>query len=80
MTPTFDKVFDETIKRLEAEAKEVGLTFTSICRDTGISRATPDRWRKDMPETVKIVAKMQNVVSERRAQLEKEKASALHHD
>lgn len=76
----FEKVFQQELDKLEADAKEVGLTLTSICRDTGVSRATPDRWRKEPPKTVEILTKMQNLVAERRAQLANESANALHHD
>jgi len=76
----FEQVFHQTIDKLEEDAKAVGLTFTSICRDTGVSRATPDRWRKKVPNTVKILSEMQSVVAERQAQLAEEQKNALHHD
>lgn len=76
----FDKVFQETLNELEAEAKALGMSFTSICRDTGVSRATPDRWRKEPPKTIEIVTRMQGLVAAKRAQIAREEADALHHD
>ena len=66
---TFDDVFKERIKKIEADAREVGLNFTSICKKAGISRATPDRWQRDIPKTIKIVAKMEEIVAEHKASL-----------
>jgi hypothetical protein len=76
----FEQVFHETLDQLEEAAKKEGLTLTSICRDTGVSRATPDRWRKKVPNTVKILSEMQSVVARKREQNEREAADALHHD
>lgn len=56
--------FKTALDNLESDAKSVGLNLTSICRETGVSRATPDRWRKHIPKTIEIVAEMQRVVAE----------------
>jgi hypothetical protein len=80
MVSNFVNTFHEALDQLEVDAKDVGLTLTSICRDTGVSRATPDRWRKKVPNTVKILSDMQKVVDERRAKLAAEEKDALHHD
>lgn len=80
MVNNFEQAFQEALDKLEADAKEVGLTLTSICRDTGVSRATPDRWRKEPPKTVEILTRMQGVVDARRAKLAEEAKNALHHD
>lgn len=76
----FVQTFKATIDKLESDAKEVGMTLTSLCRDTGVSRATPDRWRKVVPKTVELVGKMQGLVDEKRAQNAREAADALHQD
>lgn len=76
----FEKVFRDTLDKLEVDAKEVGLTLTSICRSTGVSRATPDRWRKQPPNTVEILTKMQGVVVAERERLAHEAKHGLHHD
>lgn len=76
----FVQVFHSTLDQLEADAKKEGLTLTSICRDTGVSRATPDRWRKEVPKTVELLARMQGIVAAKRVQNQKEAANALHQD
>lgn len=76
----FVQVFHSALDQLEEDAKKEGLTLTSICRDTGVSRATPDRWRKEVPKTVELLGKMQDVVAARREKNAKEAADALHHD
>lgn len=79
MGANFVEVFKGAIDQLEVDAKKVGLTLTSICRATKISRATPDRWRKTPPTTVDLLAKMQKVVTDKAA---KDAAAAkdMHHD
>lgn len=76
----FEKTFQEALDKLEVDAKAVGLTLTSICRDTGVSRATPDRWRKEPPKTVELLKKMQEVVEAKRQRLAEDAANGLHHD
>lgn len=80
MAKNFVSDFHGAIDKLEADAKEVGLTLTSICRDTGVSRATPDRWRKKIPKTVELLGQMQDLVTAKRASNEREAADALHQD
>lgn len=63
----FDDVFKKRIAKLEADAKAVGLNFTSICKQAGFSRATPDRWKRGVPKTIQIVCEMERIVAERAA-------------
>ncbi len=70
MTTTFTDTFKQRLAAVEANAKAAGLNFTSICKEAGISRATPDRWKKSTPKTVEILTQMEAV-------LEKHKAAAL---
>lgn len=69
MSKNIKQQFNAALDQLEKDAAEVGLTLTSICRTTKVSRATPDRWRKDTPMTVEILASMQKVVADKRAEL-----------
>lgn len=62
---TFEKQFREKLDEIESRAKEVGLNMTTICRETGISRATPDRWKRQLPKTVRLVTAMEEVVEKR---------------
>jgi transposase-like protein len=68
MTATFTDEFKKRIEKIESEAKLVGLNFTSICKEAGISRATPDRWKKKTPKTVAIVAQMEAIVERQKAE------------
>lgn len=76
----FVKTFDAALDQLEEDAKEVGMTLTSLCRDTGVSRATPDRWRKVTPKTIEILSKMQDLVRAEQAKRERAGLDTLHHD
>lgn len=65
----FDDVFKERVADVENRAKAVGMNFTSICEQAGISRATPDRWRRETPKTVKLLAEMEDIVAAREAEV-----------
>ena len=60
----YDEVFRQTLADIEARAQVVGMTWNSLCKEAGIARATPDRWRANSPKTVALVAKMQTIISE----------------
>lgn len=66
----FGDVFRERLDRIETEARKVGLNFTSICEQAGISRATPDRWRRKLPKTVELVETMEKIIANKRAELD----------
>jgi hypothetical protein len=62
-TQTFEAVFRQRVAKIEADARAVGLNMTSICKDAGISRATPDRWKRGTPRTIEIVDQMEQIVA-----------------
>lgn len=64
---TFEQVFHEWLDDIEKRGQKVGLTITHICRDSGVSRATPDRWRVATPLSVTLIDKMQEVVAKAEA-------------
>jgi len=65
---TFEDVFRQRVAKIESDARAVGLNFTSICKEAGISRATPDRWKRATPNTVSIVTRMEEIVARKRAE------------
>jgi hypothetical protein len=67
MPQNFVQDFKDALTQIQADANEVGLNLTSICRDTGISRSTPDRWLRKPPKTVLLIAEMQKKITDRRA-------------
>lgn len=67
MTTTFTDTFKKRLTEIEGEAKAAGLNFTSICKEAGISRATPDRWKKSVPKTVEILTLMETVLAKHKA-------------
>jgi transposase-like protein len=64
----FSMVFTEALDAIIADGVTVGVTLTSICRQTGISRATPDRWRKTPPKTIRLLDEMQDMIDAKRKQ------------
>ena len=64
---TFKDAFLGRLKAIERDAKDCGLNYTSICKEAGVSRATPDRWKKSTPLTVALVDKMEAIVAQHKA-------------
>lgn len=60
---SFTKEFYARLDNIEARAKACGLTITHICRESGVARATPDRWRAKPPLTVELIDRMESVVA-----------------
>lgn len=58
----FSAQFLRDLDDIEERAKNVGLTITHVCREAGVSRATPDRWRENVPNTISLMDKMLSVV------------------
>lgn len=58
-TTDFSRVFLDRLDSIERRALKVGSSLTGICRGIGISRATPDRWRRDIPRTIEIIKQME---------------------
>lgn len=58
----FSETFLATLNDLEKRAQAAGLTITAVCREAGVSRATPDRWRMQVPNTISLLDKMQAIV------------------
>lgn len=66
---TFEAEFHRRLAAIAADAAEIGETWTSICRATGISRATPDRWHAETPNTIALLDQMAAYVARRRAEI-----------
>lgn len=60
----FDAVFQASLDRIIREAKAAGLSVSALCRRAGISRTTPDRWRQESPETIRLLARMEKIVQD----------------
>lgn len=67
-TEAFDALFKRRLGEIEANAREIGMNWTSVCRAVGVSRANPDRWRQRIPKTIRVVRQLEDVVAEARKQ------------
>lgn len=63
-TKTMEGAFLERLDSIESRANSIGETLTSICRQSGIARATPDRWRKNMPNSIRLLDKLESALVE----------------
>ena len=62
---SYSAEFLARLDKLEADIEMVGLTMTAVCREAKVARATPDRWRKEIPLSVEIVTRLEAVVNKR---------------
>lgn len=60
---TFEDIFRDRVDSILKRGKAVGLSVTAICKKTGIARATPDRWHKEVPLSVKLIDRMEEEVA-----------------
>lgn len=74
MAKNFIDAFNDALAEIESGAKDAGSSITEICREQGISRTTPDRWKADTPNTVKLVARLQDAVARKKKAAERKKA------
>lgn len=68
MNDNFTDEFKKRVVAIDAKAKKLGVNFTVICQEIGVSRATPDRWRKRTPKTIEIVTKMEEFLARQEAE------------
>jgi hypothetical protein len=59
---TFYDDFLARLDSLESRARAAGITLTHMCRDAGIARATPDRWRKSAPKSIRAIDELEKAV------------------
>lgn len=60
---SFSKLFNDRLDDIERRALKAGTNLTAVCKDIGISRSTPDRWRRYPPRTVVIIEQLDECVS-----------------
>jgi transposase-like protein len=54
----FHKQFIASLDEVERRAKAAGSSITALCREAGVARATPDRWRNKAPETIDVMDRL----------------------
>lgn len=67
-TPTeqdFTEVFVAAVEQIKKGAVDAGSNLSEICREAGISRTTISRWTQKPPETIRIMSRLQEVVSDK---------------
>lgn len=64
---SFAEAFYARLESIIERGKACGMTLTDICRQSGVARATPDRWIASTPKTIELVDEMEAVVAEAEA-------------
>lgn len=70
---TYSDEFMDRIARLDEEALAAGTNLTEVCREAGVSRATPDRWRRHVPKTIQLVTLMEQIIQQHARKAAKQK-------
>ena len=68
----FGELFLARLRELEFEAKSVGLNMTTLCKEAKVSRASPDRWRRELPKTIALIQRMEELVQAEREKLQEQ--------
>lgn len=64
-----------TYEEIHLECKLVKLNISELCRESGVSRDTLQRWKNEDPDTLKKLSKIRNVIKshkERMSYIKKE--------
>ena len=69
-TVNIAQVFQQAVEDLMANARRLGIPMSDICAGAGASRTTPSRWLRKPPESVAVLAKLQDELSKRAAEKE----------
>ncbi len=59
---TMQELFNEKLSRIYQRALDADISVSLICKKSGVSRATPDRWRKSPPLSIALIDKMEEVL------------------
>lgn len=59
---TYTDEFKDRIAKMDRDAQDAGTNLTEVCREAGVSRATPDRWRRHVPKTIQLVTLMEDII------------------
>lgn len=60
---SFEGEFKRRLSEIIERGSACGLNISQLCREAGVSRATPDRWRTDVPLSVRLVDQLDAVVT-----------------
>lgn len=60
---TFEGEFKRRINDIKQRAKAAGTSMTALCQETGIARATPDRWVLRAPKTIRLIDELEQALA-----------------
>ena len=60
---SFQEAFEQRLVGIKERAAKVGMTVTDVCTSAGVARATPERWKTQIPLTVKLIDRMEAAVA-----------------
>lgn len=64
METTFEEEFYRRVELIRERAKKAGTNITHLCRVSGVSRTTPERWEKRVPKSIGLIDQMMAALEE----------------
>lgn len=58
-----EAAFLERLDSIEKRAKKLGMTMPMVCSGSKVARATPERWRRKVPQSVLLLDKLEAYVA-----------------
>ena len=59
---TFEAEFKRRLNGIKQRAKAAGTSMTALCKETGVARATPDRWSARAPKTITLIDQLEKAL------------------
>lgn len=64
---TFADEFKARFEEIKVRAAALDMTVTDVCKAAHVARATPERWKKTIPMTIRIIDRMFSVIEAKEA-------------
>lgn len=62
---TLQEIFKARLEQLRADAASNDISLSCLCREAGMSRATPDRWKVEPPNTIQLFDSLEAALKKR---------------
>lgn len=59
---SFEAEFRRRYEEIKERGAAIGLTVSAICAGAEVARATPERWKKRTPLTIRLIDRMEQMV------------------
>jgi len=74
--PDIYTLFLQKLDELQRRTEACGRTMTDACRDTKLSRATPNRWRREICQTLQKMNTLEDWVEKQERRVKRQNSGA----